>query len=439
MKVKALSRLADTYLPARNTQELPLPRNLDPALHPFERAREYKRALTATKLERMFAKPFVGQLGDGHRDGVYCLARNFRTTNEVASGAGDGVVKYWDMTSRDEIASIRAHHGMVTGLCVCDAGLLSAGADKTVKLWATGEREGKLLKTFSGQFGFTGLDHHRTQRTFVTGGAEVSLWDMERLQPVGNLLWGADNVTTVQFSKTETDVFASSGSDNAIVLYDIRTSSPVHKVVTLLRANAISWNPMEAYHFALGHEDHNAYLWDMRKLTRSLNVYKDHVAAVMSVDFSPTGQELVTGSYDKTVRIYRARDGHSRDIYHTKRMQHVFSVCFTTDSRYVLSGSDDANVRLWRANAAERSTVKLGREQAKLNYDNKLKERYKHLPEVRRIARHRHLPRVVKKAAEMKRVETQAKQRREENERNFSHKTAPPQVPEKEKHIRGTG
>jgi hypothetical protein len=42
------------------------PRNLDPALHPFERARNYTQALNATKLERMFAAPFIAQLGKGH-------------------------------------------------------------------------------------------------------------------------------------------------------------------------------------------------------------------------------------------------------------------------------------------------------------------------------------------------------------------------------------
>jgi DDB1- and CUL4-associated factor 13 len=46
------------------------PRNLDPALHPFERAREYTRALNAVKLERLFAAPFIGELGRGHVDGV---------------------------------------------------------------------------------------------------------------------------------------------------------------------------------------------------------------------------------------------------------------------------------------------------------------------------------------------------------------------------------
>ncbi|QRG37275.1 hypothetical protein FDK38_001647 [Candidozyma auris] len=456
MKVKTLSRSSDAYVPARNTQESAMPRNLNPALHPFERAREYTRAVTATKLERMFAQPFVGQLGDGHRDGVYCLARNYKTTNQVASGSGDGVVKYWNMTSRQEAVSFRAHYGMVTGLSVTPRrGLLSCGDDKFIKLWSLesndfpeetddldvfkgSKGDNALLKTFNGEHAFKGLDHHASEDMFVTGGASINLWDINRNNYTSNLTWGADNVNSVKFNRTETSVLASAGSDNSIVLYDIRTNTAVQKVVTDMRANALSWNPMEAFHFASAHDDHNCYLWDMRRMDSSLNIYKDHVSAVMDLDFSPTGQELVTGSYDKTLRIYRARDGHSREIYHTKRMQRVFSVCFTTDSRYILSGSDDTNIRLWRANASERAGVKSSRERSKLNYDEKLKERYKYMPEVRRIARHRHLPKVVKKAQEIKRIEIESLKRREENDRRHSKEGSKPRVAERRKHIRGT-
>lgn len=48
----------------------------------------------------------------------------------------------------------------------------------------------------------------------------------------------------------------------------------------------------------------SAYLFDMRRLKTPLNVFRDHVSAVIDVDFSPTGKEIVTGSYDKTVRIF---------------------------------------------------------------------------------------------------------------------------------------
>jgi len=35
-------------------------RNLNKVIHPFEKAREYTRALQAAKLDKVFAKPLVG-------------------------------------------------------------------------------------------------------------------------------------------------------------------------------------------------------------------------------------------------------------------------------------------------------------------------------------------------------------------------------------------
>ena len=37
-------------------------------------------------------------------------------------------------------------------------------------------------------------------------------------------------------------------------------------------ANCISWNPMEAYNFAVASEDHNGYIFDMRNMKRALQV-----------------------------------------------------------------------------------------------------------------------------------------------------------------------
>ena len=185
-------------------------------------------------------------------------------------------------------------------------------------------------------------------------------------------------------------------------------------------------------------EDHNIYMFDMRKLNRALNVLKDHVSAVMDIDFSPTGQELVSASYDKTVRLWDRANGHSRDIYHTQRMQRVFCATFTPDAQYVLSGSDDGNIRLWRANASKREGIKSARQRQKLEYDDALKERYKHMPEIRRIKRHRHVPKQVKKAGEIKGEELAAIKRRRENERKHSKKGQVPRRSEREKMVLAT-
>ena len=57
------------------TELHPISRNVKSHVNPFEVVREYQRALNATKLERVFAKPFVGSL-EGHTDGVSIITKN---------------------------------------------------------------------------------------------------------------------------------------------------------------------------------------------------------------------------------------------------------------------------------------------------------------------------------------------------------------------------
>lgn len=79
---------------------------------------------------------------------------------------------------------------------------------------------------------------------------------------------------------------------------------------------------------------------------------QDFVSAVMDVDYSPTGREFVAGGYDRSIRIFPYNGGHSREVYHTKRMQRLFATRFSGDATYVFSGSDDMNVRVWKASSA---------------------------------------------------------------------------------------
>lgn len=132
----------------------------------------------------------------------------------------------------------------------------------------------------------------------------------------------------------------------------------------------------------------------------------------MDVDYSPTGREFVAGSYDRSVRIFAYNGGHSREVYHTKRMQRVFSVRFSGDATYVFSGSDDMNVRVWKSNASEQLGTLLPREKHKQAYSKALVERYKHMPEVKRIVRHRHLPAPIYKAANTRRTVQEAETRK---------------------------
>jgi WD repeat and SOF domain-containing protein 1 len=116
-------------------------------------------------------------------------------------------------------------------------------------------------------------------------------------------------------------------------------------------------------------------------------------------------------------------------------MQRVFSTTFSADARYVLSGSDDGGIRLWRAEASSRSGIMNERERSHREYEKTLVERYQHLPEIRRIQKQRHIPKAVKKASEIKRIEESSLKRREENKRRHEAKTVGKRKDERSKNV----
>ena len=239
--------------------------------------------------------------------------------------------------------SPQAHDGRVRGLCFGQTSdvLLTAGQDQSIKQW----RGGEIRHTILSKTVIMNLAHHYKSQTFATAGETVSLWEEGRNEPLRSLNWGIDTVYNVAFSPIEYDLLASLSSDRSIVLYDIREASPLRKVTLEMRSNAISFNPMRAMQFTVANENFNLYTFDIRNLKTALQAHTDHVGAVLSVDYSPTGTEFVSGSYDKSLRIFPVDSMKSREVYHTKRMQRVTSVVYSMDAKYVISASDEMNLR----------------------------------------------------------------------------------------------
>jgi len=417
-----------------------MPRNYDPALHPLEVPREYTRALNATKLERVFAKPFLGSL-DGHKDGVHTLCKHPTQLSILLSGSCDGEIKIWNLATRTCAHTLNAHDGFVRGLCMNPVAsmFISCGNDKIIKQWRYNEDLSTLgtepIQTIVGRNFYTCVDHHQSKPMFVTSGEAVEVWDETHTEPLKTYSWGCDSHYSVKFNQIEQSMMVSCGADRSIVLYDVRQAVPLRKVVLEMCTNSLCWNPLEAMMFTAANEDHNLYTFDMRRLDQPVQVHMDHVGAVMSVDYSPTGREFVSGSYDKTLRIFTTNTGRSREVYHTKRMQHVMAVKWSLDNKYIVSGSDEMNLRLWKAQASEKLGILRPREREQLDYNQKLKEKFKYFPQVARIKRHRHLPKPVYNGLKEKLVQKTSRQRKEANRRAHSKPGTVPFVSEKKKHV----
>jgi WD40 repeat protein len=96
-----------------------------------------------------------------------------------------------------------------------------------------------------------------------------------------------------------------------------------------------------------GSADRTARIWDVRS-RKTLHVLEGHKDSIYAVAFSPDGSRAVTGSFDHTLRLWDAKsgtlikplEGHDEGVKFA---------AFTPDGKYVLSGSYDKTIRLWDA------------------------------------------------------------------------------------------
>lgn len=145
----------------------------------------------------------------------------------------------------------------------------------------------------------------------------------------------------------------------------------------------------------------------------------------------------MSGSWDRTVRLWKRDGGRSRDVYHTKRMQRVFDVTYTPTADFVLSASDDGNVRIWKSNASQKLGPISTKERQAMEYRQKLVEQWSTEKHVRNIAERRHLPASVHNTAKLKREMVESRKVKEDRRRK--HSRAGKEKPKAERKSEGLG
>ncbi|MEO0767961.1 MAG: NB-ARC domain-containing protein [Cyanobacteria bacterium J06649_4] len=100
-----------------------------------------------------------------------------------------------------------------------------------------------------------------------------------------------------------------------------------------------------------GSADRTIRLWDVTT-GECLQTLEGHQNWVMAVAFSPDGTQLVSGSADRTVRLWDVSTGECQHIL-SGHNHGIWSVAFAPNGNYVASGSADRTVRLWDVNTGE--------------------------------------------------------------------------------------
>jgi WD40 repeat protein len=108
--------------------------------------------------------------------------------------------------------------------------------------------------------------------------------------------------------------------------------------------NSVTFSP-DGKQAISGSNDKTIKLWDIVS-GRVIRTFSGHSDRVNSVTFSPDGRQAVSGSDDKTIKLWDVASGSVIRTF-SGHTSYVRSVAFSPDGRQVISGSDDKTIKLW--------------------------------------------------------------------------------------------
>lgn len=370
--------------------------NKDPIYHPMMLEREYTRALNATKMERMFAKPFVASFGQ-RGEGIWCIAKD-SALSTFAAASYDNKITIWNIHTRKLLSEQKFDEKILSLAYSANTGLYVAQNECVIN------RNSKY--TANSLINSVDL----LGNTIASGTAKgVSLFEIDRYSPTN--VYEKRGVSKVKLNSSFKHTMAAA-TQHGVSLYDNRVGKE-YASIDGLGVNCVEFNPSQGFTLATGNEDGNTLIYDMRELTKPLNTLRGHVGPVVSLSYNPNGKEIATGSFDHTIRIFDVHGRKSRDCYYNDRMHIVHGLTHSNDGQFLVSGSDDGSIRLWKAQAARRTGPVSRHEKDAIEYREALKDKFKNVAEIQRISKHRFLPRELRHKMRAKHESHEAALRKE--------------------------
>lgn len=94
-----------------------------------------------------------------------------------------------------------------------------------------------------------------------------------------------------------------------------------------------------------GSRDRTLRIWDLASRT-SIATLAGHSDEIFAVAVSPDGRRIVSGGRDAMIRVWDARD-HFEITQLPGHASYIYCLAFSRDGRLLVSGGGDETVRLW--------------------------------------------------------------------------------------------
>ncbi|CAG0893769.1 unnamed protein product [Cyprideis torosa] len=186
-------------------------------------------------------------------------------------------------------------------------GLVSAGADHSIRLW----KNGRNVAVYRGHTSpVWTLDLHG-DHLMASGAMDTSvrIFDVERTYPLRSLHGHELDVDCVAFHPNGA-YLASGSSDRTVRLWSVTEGRLVrlfhgHRSVVM----ALAFSP-DGKHIATAGEDRRIRIWDLAS-SNCLKELRGHTDSVLSLAYSPEGDRLASCGMDATLRLWNMNDSNA--------------------------------------------------------------------------------------------------------------------------------
>ena len=299
----------------------------------------------------------------GHEDAITVVAFAPQGTT-LATGDERGRCRIWIFDQQRWVGGpwLQGHSRAITGLEFAGNGgrLVSASGDNTCGQWdvATGKELRELVLKHPGWV--TGIDVSADGATALTicDDGLLRLWSLEDTQilqtiaPRNNVLY-----TSINISPDGNFAVAACAAEATVQLWRLDTGEEVTRDgeawLDLGDRSGILWSaqfaPQGNRLLTVGGND--AQLWNVDSGKRLMR-FTPH-GTVASADISPDGRLLVTGSWDRSAKIWDVATGKALRKLDGVHTGFVNSVEFSPGGSTVLTASDDGTARLWNVESGD--------------------------------------------------------------------------------------
>jgi WD40 repeat protein len=290
----------------------------------------------------------------GHTDAVLSIAYS-PDGQRVATTSLDRTTRVWNAVGgQAEVFRIASSHPVHVELSADGSRVLTVDDNGTVRVWRTGTGGSPTV--------FNALDYtpycatlRSDGRWLVAGTKEgaVLVWNVDTPQKP-SVFRGPAWVRSASFTPEGTRIITAS-DDGRARIWSFNSDRPVViKVHHGLLDNAI----FDARHgrlFTSGIGE-NTQVWSPDGTEAETLVLKGSEGHVISIDFSPDGKRVVTGSQNGTVRVW-SPTGDSQALVLRGHSAEVWTAAFSRDGHHILSVSRDGTARVWNADGRGESVV----------------------------------------------------------------------------------